>query len=42
VLPLEQMEKTMISLLALHDENSRLSCQILWTGALDGLTVSLP
>lgn len=42
VLPPEQMEKTMISLLPFHDENSRLSCQILWTEALDGLTVSLP
>jgi len=25
-----------------HDRRSRLSCQILWTEALDGLTLSLP
>ena len=42
VRPPVQMEKAVVSLLPLNDENSRLSCQILWTEALDGLTVSLP
>jgi ferredoxin len=41
-LPPEPMEQDDDFRAPLPDENSRLSCQILWTGAYDGLTVSLP
>ena len=38
----EGKEALIIPLLPQRSETSRLSCQILWTEALDGLTVSLP
>lgn len=42
VIAAEEWETKIHPLLPDHDENSRLACQILWTEALDGLTVSLP
>ncbi len=40
--PAEAMEAQVIPQLPGHDARSRLSCQILWTEELDGLTVALP
>lgn len=42
VIPPEELESKVLPALPLQDENSRLSCQILWNEALDGLTVELP
>ncbi len=42
IFPPEQLEATIIPQLPNHSATSRLSCQILWNEALDGLTVSLP
>jgi 2Fe-2S ferredoxin len=37
-----EMEQSMLSFAAVTQDNSRLSCQIQMTEALDGLVVSLP
>jgi 2Fe-2S ferredoxin len=37
-----EMERSMLSFAAVTQDNSRLSCQIAVTEALDGLVVSLP
>ena len=42
VLPPQDLEAKVLPLLPGRDPSSRLSCQILWTEALDGLTVALP
>lgn len=38
----DALEAKILPLLPGRDERSRLSCQVLWTEALDGLTVALP
>ena len=40
--PMQEMEKTMLDFAEAVESNSRLSCQIKVTEALDGLTVKTP
>lgn len=40
--PMQEMEKTMLDFAEGVEQNSRLSCQIQVTEALDGLTVRMP
>lgn len=40
--PAGELEAQVIPTLPFHDGTSRLSCQILWSDALDGLRVTLP
>jgi 2Fe-2S ferredoxin len=40
--PMQEMEKTMLDFAEGVEANSRLSCQIQVTEALDGLTVRMP
>ncbi|WP_108258631.1 2Fe-2S iron-sulfur cluster-binding protein [Mangrovicoccus ximenensis] len=42
VLPPGELEAKVLPLLPGRGETSRLSCQILWSETLDGLTVALP